>query len=129
MGSGWVRARVHKDRSSDDLDPESRGLFFEWRRSRSGLRLILVAVPRAGNAAIDDAPLPERSVLMLANIGDRRDLAIVAKDRNALTRERYDSRAFLDDTIHSADLDETLVDRVMSRPVDLHFTKRRREMK
>ena len=120
---------MHEDRSFDNLDPEGRDLFLERRRGRPRLRLILVAMPRAGDAAIDDASFPERSVLMLANIRDRRDLAIVAKDRNALPGERYDGRAFLGDTIHSADLDETFVDRLMSRPVHPLLPKRRREMK
>src|SRR6266446_8266058 len=120
---------MHKDRSFNNLDPETGDLFLERRRGRSRLWLILVAMPRAGDATIDNAPFSERSVLMLASIRDRGDLAIVAEDRNALAGERYDRRAFLGDTIHSADLNETFVDRVMSRPVHPLLPKRRREMK
>src|SRR5271165_2681715 len=67
-GSGWVGPRMHEHRSFNNLDAEGWDLFLEWRRSRPRLWLILVAMPRAGNAAIDDAPFPERSVLMLASI-------------------------------------------------------------
>lgn len=66
---------------------------------------------------------------MLANIRDGRDLAIVAKDRNPLPGERYDSRAFLGNTVHFTDLYKTFLDRLMSRSVNPLLTKGRCEMK
>ena len=129
MGSCWVGPWMHKDSSFNNLDPKSGNLFLEGRRGRPRLWLILVAMPRAGDATIDNAPFPEWAILMLANIRDRGDLAIVAEDRDALAGERYDGRAFLGDTIHSADFDETVVNSLVSRPVHLLLPERRREMK
>ena len=49
---------MYEDRSFDDLDSEGRDLFLEGRRGRPRLWLILIAMPWAGNAAIDDASFP-----------------------------------------------------------------------
>src|SRR5262249_17236774 len=127
--AGRVRARMYEHRSFDNLDTKSRDLLLERGRSSPARRLVLIAVPRTSNATVDDAAFSQRSVLMLANIGDGRDLAIVAKNRNPLPRKRYDSRALLGNSIHFADFDKTLVERLMSRPIDPFLTKRRGKMK
>ena len=43
---------------------------------------------------------------MLAHVRDRRDLAVVAEDRDALAAERDDARPLLADVAEPADLDE-----------------------
>src|SRR5262249_33750526 len=57
-GSGWIGTRMHENNALDNLDLESRDFFLERRRRRSRLRLILISMPWAGDAAIDDATFP-----------------------------------------------------------------------
>jgi hypothetical protein len=49
---------MHENRSFDNPDMKGRDLFLEgwWGCPRLGL--ILIAMPRAGDAAIDDASFP-----------------------------------------------------------------------
>jgi hypothetical protein len=46
---------MHEYSSVDHVDAKSWDFFLKWRRSCTVLRSILVSVPRAGDAAIDDA--------------------------------------------------------------------------
>src|SRR5207253_5222760 len=78
------------------------------RRGSSRVRRILVTVPRACYAPIDDSPFSKWTVLVPANIGNRRDLAVVAKDGDSLGSQRYDLRAPFRNVIHGADFDETI---------------------
>ena len=50
--------------------PERWDLFGEGRRRCPRIGQILVAVPRARNASIDDLAFSKGSILVLANIGD-----------------------------------------------------------
>src|SRR5262245_36664280 len=51
----------------------------------------MVAVPRAGHTAVDDAPLADRPILVGAKIGKRPDLRAVAEDGNAFAVRRSDN--------------------------------------
>ena len=58
------------------LDPHAVGgeLLGERRRRAAVREPVLIAVPRAGDAAVDDAALADRPVLVRAKIGERADL-------------------------------------------------------
>src|SRR5581483_8682055 len=74
------------------MDPHtvSRELFGERGRRAAVLEAILIAVPGTGHAAVDDAALSDRAVLVRAEIGERADLVPVAKNRDALSAGRAD---------------------------------------
>src|SRR5262249_51530101 len=65
------------------------------RRRAAAPQPVLVAVPRAGHAAVDDAPLPDRPILVGAKIGKRRDLCPVAEDGNAFAVGRRNDASAL----------------------------------
>ena len=62
-----------------DLRLKGRDLLGERRRRGAGLRKVLIAVPGAGDAAVDDLAFAQRAVLVRAHVGDRGDPAIVLK--------------------------------------------------
>src|SRR5262245_22693371 len=84
-----MRPRVNVDAAGNDSHVEGGDLLGERRRRGSSVGSVFVAVPRTDDAAIDDLALAERPVLMLADVGDRRDLAVVFEDRDALARQAF----------------------------------------
>ena len=56
-GSGRKCARMHQDFAIHDESSKSRDFFCKWRRRCACIGEILVPMPRAGYAAIDDAAL------------------------------------------------------------------------
>ena len=112
----------------DNLRTESCDLFGKGRRRCSGLRPVLIAVPGTGHAAIDDSAFSERSILVLANVGDGRDLAIVAKDRHALAGQRKNCGALFGNPIDLAGLNKTVGPSIGSCPVDPSLVKTRCDM-
>ena len=85
-----------------------RHLIGERRRRSSGVRRILVAVPRACHTPINDSPFSKWTVLVPANIGNCRDLAVVAKDGHPLVASEIDLRALFRYVFHCAHFDETI---------------------
>src|SRR3954465_8589271 len=86
-GNSNACRRPRRQRDRIDLDdagaqPHAMGrkLFCERRRRASVGEAVLVAVPGAGDEAVDDAALTERPVLVRAEIGQRTDLIAVAKN-------------------------------------------------
>ena len=57
-------------------------LFFERRGRLTVLGQILVAMPRTGDAAVDNFALAERAVLVATQIAYCRKLTLIAEDRN-----------------------------------------------
>src|SRR5712675_1175372 len=78
----WVR--IDLDRAAVQAHPVSVELFGERRRCATVLEPMLEAMPRTGDAAIYDAALANRAVLVGAKIRQRPDPRSVAKDRDAL---------------------------------------------
>ena len=79
------------------------------RRAAVG-EAVLVAVPRAGHEAVEDAAFAERAVLVGAEIGQRADLVAVAKHRDALAvRRDDDAGAFVGDRFRRADREPAIV--------------------
>src|SRR6185369_17354816 len=103
-----MRARMDEYLVPDQLRLIRRHLVGEGRRRGARVRRILVAVPRACHAPIDDSPFSEWTVLVPANIGNRRDLAVVAEDGDTFAAQRHDLRALLRDVVHGTYLDETI---------------------
>src|SRR5262245_53337655 len=79
-------ARVDLDHAMRNAHAVGDELLGERRRRAAVLQPVLVAVPRAGHAAVDDAPFADRPILVGAKIGERPDLRAVAEDRDALRR-------------------------------------------
>src|SRR4051794_30544461 len=96
--SGWIGTRIDPNQAVDDSDPECLQLFRERRRRTAVLQPVLVAVPGAGDAAIDDPALTQGTVLMCAEIRYGGQTAGVAEDRNRLSAGWGDDDAviFLD---------------------------------
>jgi hypothetical protein len=80
--------RVDLDQAARDAHAVGRKLLPERRRRAAILQSVLIAVPGTCDAPVDDAPLPDRSVLVGAEIRQRADPGPVAKHRNALATGR-----------------------------------------
>src|SRR6266516_595110 len=96
------RRRTRRQWAWVDLDHAMRNahavgdeLLGERRRRAAVLQPVLVAVPRAGHAAVDDAPLADRPILVGAKIGKRPDLRPVAEHRDAFAVRRRDNAGAL----------------------------------
>src|SRR5262249_28854493 len=89
-GAGRQRARVDFEDAVAQPHRIGREHLGERRRRAAVLEPVLKAVPRAGDAAVDDAALAERPVLMGAQIGERADQRAVAEHGDALTARRGD---------------------------------------
>src|SRR5258708_9375596 len=118
VGSGWVRLRMNEHRSLNDFDAEGGYLLLERGRSSPRFRFILITVPRAGNAPVYDATFAQRSILILANVRNSGDLAVVAKYGYALPIETNDGRALFGNAIYFADLDKTFLGDLAFRFID-----------
>src|SRR5437660_3931662 len=100
--------RVDLDHAVANSHPKGRELLGEGRRRAAVGEPVLVAVPGTGHAAIDDAPLADRAVLVRAQIRERADLAAVAKHRDALAAGReHDAGALVRDVLRRPDRDPT----------------------
>src|SRR5262245_37088349 len=64
--AGRQRPRIDLDHAIGDSHPIGGELLGERRRRATVIEMILVAMPRAGDAAVDDAALADRTVLMRA---------------------------------------------------------------
>src|SRR5881392_304559 len=73
-----------------------------WRRC-SRIGQVLVAVPRARDASVDNLAFTKGSVLVLADTGDGRYASIVFEYRDALTAARDNTRPLFRDTVDIAD--------------------------
>src|SRR5262249_25102685 len=92
------RARVDLDHAARNAHAVGNELLGERRRRAAVLQPVLVAVPWAGHAAVDDASLAERPILVGAKIGECPDLRAVAEDCDAFAVWRSDNaRTFVRD--------------------------------
>src|ERR1041385_6149538 len=82
--AGRQRPWIDLHDSTIEPDAVGREAFGERLRRAAIAEPVLVAVPRAGDAAVDDAAFAERSVLVGAEIGQRADLVAVAEHRDPL---------------------------------------------
>src|SRR5713101_1904653 len=103
-----MRARMNQHFAADQLGLICRDLVRERRRRGSRVRRVLIAMPGACHAPVDDTAFSKRTVLMAANIGNCRDLAVVAKDGDPFGSQRYYFRALFRNIVHGTDLDETV---------------------
>src|SRR6185503_4721212 len=103
-----MRVRVDQNTARRYADVEGGHFLGERRRRGAGIRPVLVAVPRADDTAVDDAPFAQRTVLMLTNVRDRRDASVVAEHGHALTRETGHVGALLGNLRDTADVDESV---------------------
>jgi len=91
-------ARVNLDNAVGDAHAVSDELLGEGRRRATIHQTVLIAVPRAGHTAVDDAPLPDRPILVGAKIGKRPDLRAIAENCNAFAvRRSNNARTFVRD--------------------------------
>src|SRR5712691_12954262 len=101
---GRQRARVDLDDAVAQAHAVGDEHLGERRRGAAVLEPVLIAVPRAGDAAVDDAAFAERAVLVGAQVGQRADARAVAKDRDALAaRRRHDARGLVGDRVRRPD--------------------------
>src|SRR5215470_549774 len=88
-------ARVDLDHAMRNAHAVGDELLGERRRRAAVLQPVLVAVPRAGHAAVDDAPFADRPILVGAKIGECPDLRAVAEDCDAFAIRRRDDSGTL----------------------------------
>src|SRR5690349_8932075 len=72
-----------------------RNLFCKWRRRRAGVGQVLIAVPGASDASVNDLSFAERPVLVLAHIRHRRDISVVLEPGDPLASARHNAGALL----------------------------------
>src|SRR3954452_9501953 len=89
--AGWQRRRMEKDLVSDHPRAECRNLFGKWRWSGAGVGQVLITMPRARNAAVDNLALAERAVLVAANVRHGGNLPVVFEDGDTLASARDDA--------------------------------------
>src|SRR6266700_1806782 len=85
---------------------EGRHLLDEWWRRSAGVRLVLIAVPRASDAAKDKLSFAKRAILVLADVRNGRDLSLVLENRHALAGEADDARPVFGDVGDGAGVNE-----------------------
>jgi hypothetical protein len=78
-------------------------------------------VPRTGNASLYDSAFTERSVLVLADIGDCRNLSVVAKNCHALSPNTDHLGSLLRNVGRSANLDKSVLSRAQHLSIDSTF--------
>ena len=88
---------------------ERRNFLHERRRRSTCRRDVLITVPRTGDAAVENFALAERPVLVLADVRDGRDFAVVFEDGDALSRQADDTSAVLWDVGDGASIDESVL--------------------
>ena len=85
-------------------------------------------MPGASHAPVDDAALTERPVLVLADVGNRRNLSLVAEYCYTLTGERHDDSTFFWDVAGIAHIDEPVVRSLRRLPIDATLLQGRGQM-
>src|SRR5262245_58287180 len=65
-----IRCWINKDIVAYDFDAERRHFLSERRWRGAGIRQVLIAMPRASDASIDNLAFAEGPILMLADIRD-----------------------------------------------------------
>src|SRR5689334_21385622 len=73
------RSWVQQDSALDNPQSVCRQLVGERRRRAAVGRTVLVAVPRAGNAAVNDPALADGAALVRADVADGRERLAVPK--------------------------------------------------
>jgi hypothetical protein len=76
---------MNKYASIYDFDLECRNSLSEWRGSGAIFRAILITMPWAGYAAVNDPAFAKWTVLMLANVRYRGHLSVITEDCHALS--------------------------------------------
>src|SRR5262249_1125398 len=96
------RRRTRRQRAGVDLDHAMRNahavgdeLLGERRWRAAVLQPVLITMPRAGHAAVDDMPFADRPVLVGAKVGECPDLHAIADDRGAFAIRRRDDAGAL----------------------------------
>src|SRR6266446_1369605 len=103
------RARVDFDHAMRNAHAVGDELFGERRRRAAVLQPVLVAVPGAGHAAVDDAPFADPPILVGAKIRERPDLRAIAEDCDAFAiRRRDDAGALVWDCERRSDREPAL---------------------
>src|ERR1044071_8589245 len=87
-------------------------------------------MPGTGNAAIQDLALTQRPVLVLAHVGNGRDLALILEHGHPFTRQAYQASALPWNISDSAGIYEAVLIRcVTSRMIRRRFPECRGKMK
>src|SRR6266581_3708138 len=107
--AGRIGLWMHEHPPIFHPDVERRDFLHERRRRRAAVRLVLVAVPRTGDAAENNFAFAERAVLVLADVRDGGDFSIVFENRHALTGEADDARAVFGNVGDGAGVNESLL--------------------
>ena len=107
--AGRIWLWVDQDATVPDEDVESGHLLDERRRRQASLGDVLIAVPWTSDAAKNNFAFAQGPVLVLANVGNSRDLSFIFEDGDPFAREANDSSAVFRNVGYGAGVDEAVV--------------------
>jgi len=93
MSAQRIRTWIDENAVSQQLKAVGGHPFRERRRRGSGLGPVFVTMPGADDAAIENPTFAQWTILVLADVGDRRELVVVAKDGDPFFTQGDDSRS------------------------------------
>jgi len=94
---------MNPDATFNNAEVERRNLLGEWRRRGPGIGKILESMPRTRHTAIYDAAFPQWSILMLADIRERRDFALLTEHGDSFAGEANDASSIFSNCIDRTD--------------------------
>ena len=106
-GARRIGSGIDVDAVADQAHVEGRNALGERRRRGARLRQVLVSVPRADDAVVDDAPFAQGTVLVLTDVRQGGEPPLVAKHRDTFAGEAGDDCAALRDVVDVAHVHES----------------------
>jgi len=100
----WLH--TDQDTISVEADVERRYPILERCRGAPVVGLVLEPVPGTGNTPVDDATLSQRAVLVLAHVGNCRNLPVIPEDGNSLPANTGYLSTIVRDVPHGANVHE-----------------------
>src|SRR5216684_9326958 len=126
--AGWLRLGIDPNAPIHGLRLECRNLLRKRRRRTSRFRQILITVPGASHASVDDLAFSQRTILVAAHIRNRGDLSVKFEDGDTLAAHGDNRRAFLRNAFHRAGVNKSFTNRIQFFPINLTLARARREM-
>src|SRR3954452_23897051 len=103
---------MHEDTTRPHANIECRNLLSERRRRGARVGLVFIAVPRTHDTVIDYLSFAQRAVLVLADIRDRGDPAVVPEDRDTFAGDTGHHGTLFRNLVHAADVNESIPVRI-----------------
>src|SRR5439155_23037632 len=125
---GCLRLGIDPNAPIHDLRLECRNLLRKRRRRTSRFRQILITVPGASHASVDDLAFSQRTILVAAHIRNRRDLSVKFEDGDTLAAYGDNCGALLRNAFHRAGVNISFPRWIQFSQINPALTRSRREM-